>query len=58
MAYEEIIELLTRKLPFLNISIANILMAIIIIIIGYFVAIIVSKYVAKVMKKQKCQRFW
>ncbi|MCJ2513545.1 MAG: mechanosensitive ion channel family protein [Candidatus Thermoplasmatota archaeon] len=56
MAYEEIIELLTRKLPFLNISIANILMAIIIIIIGYFVAIIVSKYVAKVMKKAKMSK--
>lgn len=56
MAYEEIIDLLTRKLPFLNISIANILMAIIVIIIGYFVAIIVSKYVAKAMKKAKMSK--
>jgi small-conductance mechanosensitive channel len=51
VAYDEIFDLLTRKLPFLNISIANILIAIIVIIIGYFVAIFVSKYVAKIMKK-------
>jgi small-conductance mechanosensitive channel len=51
MAYEEIIEFLTINIPFLNISIADILLAIIVIIVGYFIAIIVSKYIAKIMKK-------
>jgi len=51
MAYEELVELLTRKLPFLEISIANILMAMLVIIVGYFVAIIVSKYISKTMIK-------
>jgi small conductance mechanosensitive channel len=51
MSYEEIIELITRKLPVLNISILNFLMAIIVIIVGYFVARFVSKYVAKVMTR-------
>lgn len=51
MAYEQIMEILTRNLPFLHISIANIILAIIVIIAGYFIAIIVSKYIIKVMKK-------
>jgi small conductance mechanosensitive channel len=51
MSYEEIIELITKKLPVVNISILNFLMAIIVIIVGYFVARFVSKYVAKVMTR-------
>ncbi len=51
MAYEEIIDLLTRNLPFLNISLADIFLAIIVIFVGYLVAILVSKYISKAMKK-------
>lgn len=56
MAYEEIIDLITRKLPVLNISILNILTALIVIIVGYFVARFVSKYVARVMEKAKMSK--
>ncbi len=56
MAYEDIIDLITKNLPFINISIANILIAIIIIIFGYFLAILVSKYIAKIMKKAKMSK--
>ena len=51
MAYEEIIDLLTRNLPFLNISLADIFLAIIVILVGYLIAILVSKYISKAMKK-------
>jgi small-conductance mechanosensitive channel len=51
MDYENIINFLTNKIPFINISIADIILAIIVIIIGYFVSIIVSKYISKAMKK-------
>ena len=51
MAYEEIIDLLTRNLPFLNISLADIFLAIIVIFVGYLIAILVSKYISKAMKK-------
>ena len=51
MNYEEIIDLITRKIPVLNISILNILIAIIVIIVGYFVARFVSKYVGRVMAR-------
>ena len=51
MTYEEIIDFLTRKLPFLNISLADILLAIIVIIVGYFISIIISRYIAKAMRK-------
>lgn len=56
MNLEEIVELLNKKLPLMEISIANILMAIIVIIIGYFVAIIVSKYISKTMTKAKLSK--
>ena len=51
MDYENIINLLTNKIPFINISIADILLAIVVFIIGYFVSIVVSKYISKAMKK-------
>jgi len=51
MDYTNIINLLTNKIPFINISIADIILAIIVIIVGYFVSIIVSKYISKAMKR-------
>ena len=51
MTFEEIIELITRKLPVLNISLLNIIIAIVVIIVGYFVARFVSKYLARVMER-------
>jgi len=51
MAYEEIIDLLTRNLPFLNISLADIFLAMIVIFVGYLIAILISKYISKIMKK-------
>ena len=50
---EEIFELLSKKIPLTDITIANVLTAIIVIVVGYFVAIIVSKYIRKAMLKAK-----
>ncbi|MEF8879988.1 MAG: mechanosensitive ion channel family protein [Candidatus Thermoplasmatota archaeon] len=43
--------ILESKIPFLDITIGSILIAVITIIIGYIVAVIVSKYLARVMSK-------
>jgi small-conductance mechanosensitive channel len=56
MVYEEIIDLLTRNIPFLNISIVNIILAIIIIIAGYIISILISKYVIKIMTRAKLSK--
>lgn len=56
MAYEDIINLLTSKIPFINISIADILIAIIIIIVGYFISRLISKYIAKMMARAKLSK--
>lgn len=56
MSYEELINLLTEKIPFINVSLANIILAIIIIIIGYFISIFISKYVIKIMKKSNLSK--
>ena len=51
MSIDEIIELLSKKIPIINISISNILMAIVVILVGYLVAILVSKYIKRLMKR-------
>lgn len=56
MAFEDIINLLTQDIPFLSISLADILIAIIVIIIGYFISIIVSKYIAKIMRRSNLSK--
>lgn len=56
MAFEDIINLLTQDIPFLSISLADILIAIIVIIIGYFISVIVSKYIAKIMRRSNLSK--
>jgi small-conductance mechanosensitive channel len=56
MAFDDIINLLTQNIPFLSISLADILIAIIVIIIGYFISVIVSKYIAKIMRRSNLSK--
>ena len=44
---------INHKIPFTDVTIGNVLLAAAVIIIGYFVAVIVSKYIQKVMLKAK-----
>ncbi len=53
MAYEEIINFLSTKIPFLGITIANIIIALIVIIIGYVISVIISRYTRKMMLRAK-----
>jgi len=53
MAYEEIINFLSTKIPFLGITIANIIIALIVIIIGYLFSVIISRYTRKMMLRAK-----
>ena len=48
-----IMEILETKIPFINITVFSIITALLIIIIGYFVAVLVSKYIRKAMLKAK-----
>lgn len=53
MDMQSIVDLLSTKIPVVGITIGNVITALIVIIVGYFVTIIVSKYVRKVMIKAK-----
>ena len=53
MSIEELIEFLEIKIPFTNITIFNIIAAIIVIVVGYFVAVLVSRYIKRAMIKAK-----
>ena len=50
---EELIEFLEIKIPFTDITIFNIIAAIIVIVVGYFVAVLVSRYIKRAMLKAK-----
>lgn len=51
MDIQEIVSFLSIPIPMTDITLGNVLAAIIILIIGYFVAIIVVKYIRRAMKK-------
>jgi len=53
MNLNDIEHFLGQKIPLTEITIGNILMAIIVIVVGYFVAILFSKYIRKTMLKAK-----
>ncbi len=53
MDMQSIVDLLSTKIPVVGITVGNVITALIVIIVGYFVTIIVSKYVRKVMIKAK-----
>jgi len=46
-------ELLETEIPFIDITIFSIITAIVVIIVGYFVAVLASKYIQKTMLKAK-----
>ena len=53
MDIESLVNLLSTKIPFIGITVGSIITALIIIIVGYFITIIISKYVRKIMIKAK-----
>ena len=53
MSIEEIIKFLEIKIPLSNITIFNLISAIIVIVIGYLIAVLVSRYIQKAMLKAK-----
>ena len=53
MDMQSIVDLLSTKIPVFGITVGNVITALIVIIVGYFVTAIVSKYVRKVMIKAK-----
>ena len=53
MNIRDIETFINHKIPFTDVTIGNVLLAAAVIIIGYFVAVIVSKYIQKVMLKAK-----
>ena len=53
MNIQDIETFINHKIPFTDVTIGNVLLAAAVIIIGYFVAVIVSKYIQKVMLKAK-----
>ena len=53
MSIEEIVDLLEIKIPFTNITIFNLISAIIVIVVGYIVAVLVSRYIKHAMLKAK-----
>lgn len=53
MNVDEIIEFLKFKIPFSNITVFNLISAIIVIVVGYLVAILISRYIRKAMLKAK-----
>ena len=53
MDMQSIMELLSTKIPVVGITVGNVITALIVIIVGYFVTAIISKYVRKVMIKAK-----
>lgn len=53
MNIEEIIDFLEVEIPFTNITLFNLISAIIVIVVGYLIAIIVSRYIQKAILKAK-----
>jgi len=53
MDMQSIVDLLSTKIPVVGITVGNVITALIVIIVGYFVTALVSKYVRKVMIKAK-----
>ena len=53
MNFEDIIDFLKIKIPFTDITLINLISAIIIIIIGYFVSVFIRRYIRKAMIKAK-----
>ena len=53
MNIEEIIDFLEIKIPFSNITIFNLISALIVIIVGYLIAVLVSRYIRKAMQRAK-----
>ena len=53
LSIEEIVDLLEIKIPFTNITIFNLISAIIVIVVGYIVAVLVSRYIKHAMLKAK-----
>jgi small-conductance mechanosensitive channel len=53
MNLQDIVDFLEMKIPLTGITLINLISAIIIIIVGYFVAIIVSRYINRAMIKAK-----
>ena len=53
MDIHSIMDFLSKKIPVVEITIGNLITALIVIIIGYFVAVAVSKYVRKIMIRAK-----
>ena len=53
MDMQSIVDLLSTKIPVVGITVGNVITALIVMVVGYFVAAIVSKYVRKVMIKAK-----
>jgi len=53
MDMQSIVDLLSTKIPVVGITVGNVIAALIVIIVGYFVMVILSKYVRKVMIKAK-----
>ncbi len=53
MAINEIMDFLSKEIPFLGITIGSIVIVFIIIIVGYFIAVIVSRYTRKTMLRAK-----
>jgi small-conductance mechanosensitive channel len=53
MDMQSIVDLLSTKIPVVGITVGNVITALIVIIVGYFVTVIISKYVRKVLIKAK-----
>lgn len=53
MDLQSIIDILSEKIPFTDFSFLTIISAIIIFVVGYFIAVISSKYIIKIMTKAK-----
>ena len=53
MNFDDVISILNKEIPVINLPLKNIIFAILVLIIGYFIAVIVSKYVKKAMLKAK-----
>jgi small-conductance mechanosensitive channel len=53
MDMQSIVDLLSTKIPVVGITVGNVITALIVIIVGYFVTAIISKYVRKVMIRAK-----
>lgn len=53
MNIQDIETLLNNKIPFLGITYGNVILAIVLIIVGYFVALLVSKHIRRAMLKAK-----